>query len=97
MRNATDMTSSKASDDQSAVSVPLTVLSRGQRGQLNETLLDESDKSMLRALGLRPDCSLRVCRQGHTCIVALDASCGGGCRIGLSRDIASRVMVTPRA
>lgn len=79
---------------QTAKPVPLTVLGRGDRGTLNDALLAESDRSMLRAMGLRPDCSLRVCRQGRTCIVALDSSCGGGCRIGLSREIAARVMVT---
>ncbi len=48
---------------------------------------------MLRAMGLRPDVSIQMCRLGEPCIISLTGDCGGGCRIGLAKDIASRVMI----
>ncbi len=77
-------------------SIPLTQLPRGQRATVNASDLDEQDAKMLRAMGLRPDASIQMCRLGEPCIVALSGACGGGCRIGLAKDIASRVMVTPQ-
>jgi Fe2+ transport system protein FeoA len=76
-------------------SIPLSQLTPGQRGQLAESQLDEADGPLLRAMGLRPDCELRVCRVGSPCIVTLETGCGGGCRIGIARDIADRVLVRP--
>lgn len=75
------------------IPVPLTQLARGQRGRITNAQFDTEDGSMLRAMGLRPDASIQMCRMGEPCIVALCGICGGGCRIGLARDIASRVMV----
>ena len=77
------------------VSVPLTQLTRGQRATVSTSDLDEQDAQMLRAMGLRPDASIQMCRLGEPCIVTLSGECGGGCRIGLAKDIASRVLVTP--
>lgn len=79
------------------VSIPLTQLPRGQRATVNAADLDEQDGKMLRAMGLRPDASIQMCRLGEPCIVSLSGACGGGCRIGLAKDIASRVMVTPHS
>tara|TARA_E500000318_G_scaffold5598_1_gene5690 strand:- start:14851 stop:15138 length:288 start_codon:yes stop_codon:yes gene_type:complete len=79
------------------VSIPLSQLSRGQRATVNTAELDEQDTKMLRAMGLRPDASIQMCRLGEPCIVSLSGACGGGCRIGLAKDIASRVLVTPHA
>lgn len=76
--------------------IPLTQLARGQRATVSTSTLDEQDGSMLRAMGLRPDASIQMCRLGEPCIVSLSGACGGGCRIGLAKDIASRVMVTPQ-
>ncbi len=73
--------------------VPLTKLTRGQSGRILCTESDADDSSMLRAMGLRPDASIQLCRLGEPCIVSLMGACGGGCRIGLAKDIASRVMV----
>lgn len=75
--------------------IPLTQLSRGQRATINTSTLDEKDGSVLRAMGLRPDASVQMCRLGEPCIISLSGACGGGCRIGLAKEIASRVMVTP--
>ncbi|MCA9274535.1 MAG: ferrous iron transport protein A [Phycisphaerales bacterium] len=80
-----------------AVSIPLTQLPRGKRATVNAADLDEQDGKMLRAMGLRPDASIQMCRLGEPCIVSLSGACGGGCRIGLAKDIASRVMVTPHS
>lgn len=77
-------------------SIPLTQLTRGQRATISTSDLDEQDGSVLRAMGLRPDASIQMCRLGEPCIVSLSGACGGGCRIGLAKDIASRVMVTPK-
>lgn len=77
------------------VSIPLTQLARGRRARVAESNLDADDLSMLRAMGLKPNASVEVCRLGQPCIVALAGICGGGCRIGLSREIADRVMVHP--
>lgn len=77
------------------VSIPLSQLPRGKRATINAANLDDQDARMLRAMGLRPDASIQMCRLGEPCIVALSGACGGGCRIGLAKGIASRVMVTP--
>jgi Fe2+ transport system protein FeoA len=75
------------------VRIPLTQLTRGQRARIVEPATENEDSSMLRAMGLRPDASVEMCRLGEPCIVSLSGACGGGCRIGLAKDIASRVMV----
>lgn len=76
-------------------SIPLTQLARGRRARVTDSNLDADDRSLLRAMGLKPNASVEVCRLGQPCIVALLGICGGGCRIGLSREIADRVMVLP--
>lgn len=77
------------------VSIPLTQLPRGRKARVSESTLDPEDLSVLRAMGLKPNATIEVCRAGQPCIVALAGVCGGGCRIGLSRDLADRVMVHP--
>lgn len=79
--------------DTNTNAVPLTKLTRGQSGRILCTEADPDDCSMLRAMGLRPDASIQLCRLGEPCIVSLMGACGGGCRIGLAKDIASRVMI----
>lgn len=76
-------------------SIPLTRLARGRKARVSESALHPDDLSMLRAMGLKPNASIEVCRLGQPCIVALVGVCGGGCRIGLAREIADRVMVHP--
>jgi Fe2+ transport system protein FeoA len=77
--------------------VPLTQLPKGARGRLATCDLPDGDACCLRAMGLRPESILKLCRGGHTCIVEVcDAHAGvGGHRIGLTRDIAKRVQVHP--
>ena len=75
--------------------VPLTDLKPGDRGVVCETkAVAADDADLIRAMGLREDCTLRVCRTGSPCIVALETPSGGGCRIGLSRDVAGSIMIT---
>jgi Fe2+ transport system protein FeoA len=73
-------------------SIPLTQMSRGQSGRVQMDGTTEEVK-MLRAMGLRPNASVTMCRLGEPCIVSLSGACGGGCRIGLAKEIAGRVMV----
>ncbi|MBL4698620.1 MAG: FeoA domain-containing protein [Phycisphaerales bacterium] len=79
----------KAEAQLESKAVPLTQLMRGQSGRIHCTQAHPDDCSMLRAMGLRPDASVQMCRLGEPCIISLS----GACRIGLAKDIASRVMV----
>lgn len=74
--------------------IPLTQLSRGQTGRVRIDGIATDEVKMLRAMGLRPNASVTMCRLGEPCIVSLSGACGGGCRIGLAREIAGRVMIT---
>ena len=74
--------------------VPLTQLPRGGRGVVAQASFDADDAEYLRCMGLRPSAEIRVCRHGEPCIVALTDGCGLGCRIGLSRALAERLMVS---
>jgi len=56
--------------------------------------LDESEASLLLAMGFGPNVEVRMCRLGEPCIVALPCGCDvSGCRIGLAKKIAERVYV----
>jgi Fe2+ transport system protein FeoA len=74
--------------------IPLTQLSKGESGRVRVDGVDNDEIKVLRAMGLRPDASITMCRLGEPCIVSLAGICGGGCRIGLAKEIASRVMVS---
>ena len=72
------------------VIVPLTTLPRGSRATVCRRDMTCADCELLNAMGLRDACELRVCRGGSTCIVQVERT-----RIGLSKSMASRVMVRP--
>lgn len=88
-------------------SVPLTELRTGQSAVVRAIDLDARDSSMLRAMGLRVNARVRICRLGEPCIIELvggsrasvaatDACPRGSactCRIGLAKPLARRVMV----
>lgn len=85
----------------------LTTLRAGDVGTICEACLDPADAAMLRAMGLRPNATIRICRLGEPTIVeVLPGRPGSGdkchrpggccCRIGLSRMIAQRVKVRAR-
>ena len=76
-----------------AVSIPLTQLPRGTRPRIAGSQHNADDAALLRAMGRKPNAELEVCRMGQPCIVALTGACGGGCRLGLSRELADRVLV----
>lgn len=72
--------------------IPLTQLSRGQKGRVR--IADTTGEvRLLRAMGLRPNSEVTMCRLGEPCIISLNGSCGDGCRLGLAKEIAGRVMV----
>ncbi|MBL4808935.1 MAG: ferrous iron transport protein A [Phycisphaerales bacterium] len=73
--------------------IPLTQLTRGQSGRVQINGAATEEIKMLRAMGLRPNASITMCRLGEPCIISLSGACGGGCRIGLAKEIAGRVMV----
>ncbi len=75
--------------------VSLDQLPRGATCRVQGSTLDSADAALLRAMGLRPDASVRVCRLGEPCIVSVKGECGPACRIGLSRHLARRVLVSP--
>ncbi len=79
--------------DQKSDRISLQQLRKGERARIAGTDLPPDDAAMLRALGLKPQAPVRMCRLGHTCIVELCDHLGGGCRIGLSKALAERVVV----
>lgn len=80
--------------------VALTRLRRGQSGVICESKLAPDDAALLRAMGMCTSATVRLCRVGEPCIVAVGGvsaehcGCGGSCRIGLSRPLAERIFVT---
>lgn len=77
-----------------AHSVPLTQLRRGQQAVLADIALSDQQAESLRAMGLKPECELTLCRSGEPCIVSV-VSGSGRCRIGLARKLADGVLVSP--
>ena len=79
----------------------LAALKAGQTCVVDRAELDAGEAAYLRAMGLKPNAQLRVCRLGEPCIVevmtvecGLTGRCGPSCcRIGLSRALATRVWV----
>lgn len=55
------------------------------------------DAAMLRAMGMRPRCRVRMIRAGEPCIVEVlginPATGGCCCRLGLARELAARITV----
>ncbi len=75
----------------------LTQLSPGQVARLDAADLSPElggeHASLLRAMGLRPNASVRLCRLGDPCIVQVGQTRGDSCRLGLARGIADRISV----
>lgn len=74
--------------------MPLGSLLPGQAGRLVGTTLGLAEESTLAAMGLCRDATVRVCRSGSTCIVAVSCSRGSACRIGLGRRLADAVLIS---
>jgi hypothetical protein len=77
--------------------VALTTLARGQIGRVCGASMGADDAALLRAMGLRRNTRVRLCRMGEPCIVALECRDGEGCRIGLAQRLAAGLMVEPVA
>lgn len=76
-----------------AAHVRLSDLAVGDRARVAVEELDAEDAALLRAMGLRTDCNLRVARTGQPCIVDVGSRAACPCRIGLAKDLAQRVWV----
>lgn len=74
----------------STPTVALSALPAGRTGRLHETSLDEQSVGLLRALGLAPAEVFRLTKAGEPCILEV-----GSTRIGVSRQVASRIFVIP--
>lgn len=55
--------------------------------------LGSENSELLRAMGLRPNASVQLCRLGDPCIVQIGHTRGDSCRLGLSRRLADRIDV----
>ncbi len=69
----------------------------GQVGVVCDTCMEPRDAAMLRAMGMRPHCRVRMIRRGEPSIIevlGLNPATGGcGCRLGLARELAARIHV----
>ena len=88
----------------------LTAMRPGEMGVICGSRLSADDAALLRAMGLCDRATVRVCRLGEPCVVAVGGvqgvgtggggegcTCGGSCRIGLARPLAERIFVTALA
>lgn len=82
--------------------VPLSTLRRGQRAIIRATHLAADDAALVRAMGMCDCALLTVARSGEPFVVTIsgvdgaDCKChrAGGCRIGLARAMAERIIVS---
>ena len=65
--------------------VVLTTLLIGQTGVVCETCMDKRDAAMLRAMGLRPQARIRVCRMGEPWIVEVLPGGAGASGVGVGK------------
>lgn len=73
----------------------LAQLKRGDRVQIDGCNLDGSCAAMIESMGLDRDAIVSIARMGDPCVVLVHHRCGGSCRIGLRKDLASRIAVRP--
>lgn len=73
--------------------VPLNQLKPGESGIVRGAPESGDDAAVLAAMGLCCNAKVRLCRAGEPCIVAVVAGSGAGCRIGLARPLADRILV----
>lgn len=77
--------------------VPLTQLRPGQEATIHAETLPESERDLLRAMGLHDHARVVLCRVGEPCIVRVMGGCGCSSRIGLARPLAEKMLVGPVA
>lgn len=90
----------KVTSEHPKLAAPLSTKAQGWKGVVVESAANdqiERDGPVLRAMGLRPAAKVRVCRVGEPTIVevvgGVGETCRCGCRIGLCRELAAKVMV----
>lgn len=83
--------------------VALSQMRVGEVGVIQEKILEDGDRAMLRAMGLACNATVRLCRAGEPCIVAVMSGGDAGgrvggdcCRIGLARPLAEKILVSVR-
>jgi Fe2+ transport system protein FeoA len=81
--------------DQTGTPLSLTQLKRGVRARIDGCSLDGACAAMIESMGLDRDAVVSVARVGDPCVVLVHHRCGGSCRIGLRKDLASRIAVRP--
>ncbi|MEM7754574.1 MAG: FeoA domain-containing protein [Planctomycetota bacterium] len=70
-------------------------LAVGGAGELVGIELEPGSSDLLTAMGLRAGCRVTMCRRGHSCVVRVCDGGGGGCRVGMSRELAAGLRVSP--
>ena len=73
--------------------ISLHQLKPGQSGKVRTSDLGEADAALLGAMGLCCNASVRMCRAGEPCIVAIMSGGRASCRIGLARPLAERIQI----
>jgi len=73
--------------------IPLSQLRPGETGVVCSAGSDPADAALLRAMGLRMNATIRMCRAGEPCIVSVLGARGCSCRIGLARPLAERIVI----
>jgi len=73
--------------------ISLAQLRRGETATVASSDLPEADRSLLRAMGLRDDARVMMCRGGEMCIVRVMGHCACASRIGIARTLAERVFL----
>ena len=68
--------------------IPLSDLCEREEAIVHIADLDIEERRALAAMGLHDDALFQLCQQGSPCIVQVEAT-----RLGLSREITSRIMV----
>lgn len=76
--------------------VALSTMKPGDHGTIVRTELPEGERALLRAMGMRDNARIVLCRLGEPCIVRVMGGCGCSFRIGLAKPLADKVMVGPR-
>lgn len=73
--------------------ISLCCMLAGECGIIRQNLASGADAAYLRALGLRVNQRVRLCRAAGSWIVEVGCQGGPACRIGLARDMAEQVRV----
>ncbi|MFO0828790.1 MAG: hypothetical protein U0572_11670 [Phycisphaerales bacterium] len=80
------------------IRIPLSQLKRGDRAIVELETLHEDETRLLEAMGLGDRAAVRICRAGTPCIietVGQDGHAACATRLGLSADVATKILTTP--